>query len=174
MALQERSRSHSLQRHPKRTQHSDSSTLKKHSVAATRSASLQRHHPAAAPAGQLHSAHTILTAAPGSSTPAPKRTHHSNSSTLQRQPAGAPASQLPLTAAPCSGTAAPPTCQLKAHTPPWQRHREAALCSSTLHRHQQASSKAHPILEARTPLFRYLGKNQDMLTDPPAKREKTR
>ena len=107
---------------PKRTQHSDSSTLQR--------------HPAAPTTCQLQSAHATLTASSKAraqlwqqrhtSRPAPKRTHHSNSSTLKQHPAAAaPAGQLQsahntLTAA------------------PW---------SSTLQqRHQQARSKAHTTL----------------------------
>ena len=75
----------------------------------------------------------------GTSSQTPKRTQHSDSSTLQRHPKLAPCSgtlQRHLAAAPCSGT-------LQQHqqlsTKVWQQHLAATPCSSTLQQHPAAA-----------------------------------
>ena len=114
---------------------------------------LQR-HPAMAPTCQLQSAHTTLTAAPWSSTlqrhhqPAPERTRHSNSCTLQR--AAAPFTST--LAARVGHSTYPPCSTLKHH--PLQQHQQAsstAPSSSTFHSHPLTSMPA-PKVKAHTNL----------------------
>ena len=116
---------------------------------------LQR-HPAMAPTCQLQSAHTTLTAAPWSSTlqrhhqPAPERTRHSNSCTLQR--AAAPFTST--LAARVGYSTYPPCSTLKHH--PLQQHQQAsstAPSSSTFHPHPLTSMPAPKHGLKHTPIW---------------------